>query len=289
MPTVKEEPHAPLFGEAIAKQAAAVSFAVPVQLATSTPTSGPLPTPAPMPSSSPGMPTSSPMDAVMSSPYRRASPLSSMCEAMDNCESTTEAALKMEQDSDEFCVSVNSLPQLIARIAADLTSQPSQPTTQPELDSIVETPEQQDVSMAERVDARVAPLLEPMNDIVDQLGSTSSQRCSSPRLADTTAPVQLAKNASLRQASSSRQPSLSRQSSASRKPSMSPRPSKCPSSGKTSLGPPSMIMGPPTLRRTADDVYDICEKMGQCRLVRNKRKVHRPFKVDQWKVSPVSK
>lgn len=302
MPTVKEEPQAPLFGEALGPPATAVSFAVPVQLANAPiPTSAPIPTPSPaMPSSSPGMPTSSPMDAIMSSPYKRATPLSSVCDDMPDFEEEghpSESVVKVEQDSDEFCVSVNSLPQLIARIAAEVTSQPA---SHPDKDSMIELPEgQRNVFTTEQVEAKVSALTKPMKDLVNELQATSSRQRLSPRpknasqtrrtVAPTASRQPPKTSGSLRQASLSRQPSLSRQASVSRQSSISPRSSKSPSPENSSPEPTKMVMGPPTLRRTADDVYDICEKMGQCRLVRNKRKVHRPFKVDQWKVSPVSK
>ncbi|SEI33255.1 YALIA101S03e13960g1_1 [Yarrowia lipolytica] len=286
VPSVKEEPQTPSFGEALSIPVPPVSFALPVQLATAPiPASTAMLTTTPMPSSSPGMPTSSPADAVMSSPFKKATSLSSMYEEMpEECESITESVVKVERDSDEFYVSVNSLPQLIARIIAEPISHTSQPTTQPELGSMVEQPERQNVSMTEQVEAKVAEFSKPMKDLVNQpQENTLSQRRISLHPEVPTAPRQPPRiTGVLRQASLSRKPSVAHHSSPSPRSSKSPPPKNmCPE-------PSKIIMGPPVLRRTADDVYDICEKIGQCRLVRNKRKVHRPFKVDRWKVSPVS-
>lgn len=149
---------------------------------------------------------------------------------------------------------------------------------------MVEQPERQNVSMTEQVEAKVAEFSKPMKDLVNQpQENTLSQRRISLRPEVPTAPRQPPRiTGVLRQASLSRKPSVAHHSSPSPRSSKSPPPKNmCPE-------PSKIIMGPPVLRRTADDVYDICEKIGQCRLVRNKRKVHRPFKVDRWKVSPVS-
>lgn len=107
--------------------------------------------------------------------------MSSMCDGMPDVEEEelpTESGVKVGQDSDEFRVSVNSLPQLIARIAAEVTSTTPQPT-QPERDSMMELSEEQqdDVLAPEQVEAKVAALTKPMKDRSHYSSAVGRGRC----------------------------------------------------------------------------------------------------------------